>query len=286
MTRPGRARTLHRWPWSLSPTRSTAFAAAAVGGITLAISNDHSAASSIVTFDIAAAGVWQSGALVLGFDTIAGVEPFHPGTVVPRAAQLDDGYAACAGAIFSSAGGPAAVVKVLGTSQAGDAQSLPNILGGTSLSGANPVINYLSFVEIEFVDDDGVPAPANRVGAWNDPTGSRIRLSVFDAGGRLLESVEADQGAFLGIAATGIARARFDHVQSQSVIGFSLDDVTVGRESIPADLNGDGAVDGADLGPLLAAWGECAQTCCAGDLNLDGAIDGADIGLLLGDWTG
>jgi hypothetical protein len=26
----------------------------------------------------------------------------------------------------------------------------------------------------------------------------------------------------------------------------------------PADLNGDGAVDGTDLGVLLAGWGACA----------------------------
>ncbi len=49
----------------------------------------------------------------------------------------------------------------------------------------------------------------------------------------------------------------------------------------PADLNGDTAVDGADLGLLLAAWGE---TGGAGDLNCDGAIDNADLGLLLSAW--
>ena len=27
----------------------------------------------------------------------------------------------------------------------------------------------------------------------------------------------------------------------------------------PADLNGDGAVDGQDLGILLGAWGSCPQ---------------------------
>lgn len=49
-----------------------------------------------------------------------------------------------------------------------------------------------------------------------------------------------------------------------------------------ADLNGDGAVDGADLGPLLGAWGSPDD---AADLNGDGAVDGADLGLLLGAWT-
>ncbi|HMN96053.1 MAG TPA: multiheme c-type cytochrome [Phycisphaerales bacterium] len=48
----------------------------------------------------------------------------------------------------------------------------------------------------------------------------------------------------------------------------------------PADLNGDGVVDGADLGLLLGAWG----TPGPGDINGDGIVDGADLGLLLGAW--
>jgi hypothetical protein len=50
----------------------------------------------------------------------------------------------------------------------------------------------------------------------------------------------------------------------------------------PADLNGDGQVDGADLGLLLAAWGPCAS--CIEDINVDGQVDGADLGLLLAAW--
>ncbi|HMN95367.1 MAG TPA: hypothetical protein PKC43_04050 [Phycisphaerales bacterium] len=50
----------------------------------------------------------------------------------------------------------------------------------------------------------------------------------------------------------------------------------------PADLNGDGAVDGADLGLLLSAWGGCAS--CPGDLSGDGILDGADLGILLSSW--
>ncbi|MFO0873050.1 MAG: hypothetical protein U0575_03650 [Phycisphaerales bacterium] len=45
------------------------------------------------------------------------------------------------------------------------------------------------------------------------------------------------------------------------------------------DVNGDGMVDGADLGALLAAWG--TQDL---DLNGDGINDGADLGALLASW--
>jgi hypothetical protein len=48
----------------------------------------------------------------------------------------------------------------------------------------------------------------------------------------------------------------------------------------PADLNGDGAVDGADLGVLLGSWGDSGPA----DLNSDGTVDGSDLGLLLGSW--
>jgi len=55
---------------------------------------------------------------------------------------------------------------------------------------------------------------------------------------------------------------------------------------IPGDLNGDGVVDGADLGILLNSWGPCRDgNPCLGDLNGDGAIDGADLGILLNNWS-
>jgi hypothetical protein len=52
----------------------------------------------------------------------------------------------------------------------------------------------------------------------------------------------------------------------------------------PADLNGDGVVDGADLGLLVGMWGDCGSAFCPADLNGDGVVDGADLGVLLGAW--
>ncbi|MBM4115655.1 MAG: hypothetical protein FJ252_07250 [Phycisphaerae bacterium] len=50
-----------------------------------------------------------------------------------------------------------------------------------------------------------------------------------------------------------------------------------------ADLNGDGTIDGADLGALLTAWsGEPVES--PADLNADGGVDGADLGLLISLW--
>ncbi len=55
---------------------------------------------------------------------------------------------------------------------------------------------------------------------------------------------------------------------------------------IPGDIDGNGVVDGADLGQMLTAWGPCGtpQNCPA-DLTGDGIVDGADLGILLTNWT-
>jgi hypothetical protein len=47
-----------------------------------------------------------------------------------------------------------------------------------------------------------------------------------------------------------------------------------------ADLNGDGVVNGADLGFMLGGWGQPGIT----DINQDGTTNGADLGQLLGSW--
>jgi len=56
-----------------------------------------------------------------------------------------------------------------------------------------------------------------------------------------------------------------------------------GIRSTPGDLNGDGCVDHADLGILVADWG-CTGGECPGDCDNDGDTDHADLGTLLGDW--
>ncbi len=53
-----------------------------------------------------------------------------------------------------------------------------------------------------------------------------------------------------------------------------------GTPGNPADLNGDGSVDGVDLGILLGNWGGSGPA----DLSGDGTVDGVDLGILLGNW--
>lgn len=59
------------------------------------------------------------------------------------------------------------------------------------------------------------------------------------------------------------------------------------RPLVPGDLDGNGAVDGADLGVMLGAWGDCPATgACLADLDGNGTVDGADLGVLLGAFAG
>ncbi len=89
----------------------------------------------------------------------------------------------------------------------------------------------------------------------------------------------------------GVDALTFTTLQPGYFFGFTdfdlrLDNISIARTtSNPADLNGDGVVDGADLTILLAAWGPCpTKGACNADLDGNGAIDGADLATLLAAW--
>jgi len=71
------------------------------------------------------------------------------------------------------------------------------------------------------------------------------------------------------------------------LVGHGMIDVGAAIEAHLAtslgDLDGNGVVDGADLGILLGNWGSCPD--CPADLNGDGVVDGADLGILLSNWS-
>tara|TARA_B100001059_G_scaffold66853_1_gene63511 strand:+ start:185 stop:1756 length:1572 start_codon:yes stop_codon:yes gene_type:complete len=51
---------------------------------------------------------------------------------------------------------------------------------------------------------------------------------------------------------------------------------------LPADINGDGAVNGADLAALLGGWGSNDPEL---DLDQNGSVGGGDLAIVLGAWT-
>jgi hypothetical protein len=150
---------------------------------------------------------------------------------------------------------------------------LPN--GGVVVAGfsGNP--------GLYFFDADGTPAttPYYRT---QGPTWTLISPRgcyplengrVLYAGGTVVGVVDPVlQEEFIivnAVSPTGTAIANFSAVSR-----IDIDDCA-------ADFNGDGAVDGNDLGFLLAAWGPNAGPA---DLNGDGFVDGNDLGFVLASW--
>ena len=68
---------------------------------------------------------------------------------------------------------------------------------------------------------------------------------------------------------------------SKTFIGSDIEGgLYVWRFEVPADINQDGVVNGADLGQLLSGWGQPGPT----DVNGDGTTNGADVGIVLAAW--
>ncbi len=52
----------------------------------------------------------------------------------------------------------------------------------------------------------------------------------------------------------------------------------------PGDISGNGLVNGADLGLVLAAWASDGTDEPGSDVNQDGIVNGADLAYVLGAW--
>ncbi len=130
--------------------------------------------------------------------------------------------------------------------------------------------------------------------AWSASSGVRVLLRLGDVGptGFAIKSFapigsagQNGSGGSTGLSDTGWFVTNASDANPDTPTGT---DYFVMRARVfapapacPADLTGDGSVDGADLGTLLGSWGPCT---CAADLNGDGSVDGADLGALLGAW--
>lgn len=128
-----------------------------------------------------------------------------------------------------------------------------------------------------FVDANG---PDNQYGTIDDD----CRLS---SGSLLIDAAKnAAVPAWTTTDIGGLPRFMDDPATADTGVGTApLVDFGAREFGVPVafgDINGDGVVDGADLGLLLGAWDTGDPDA---DLNDDGVVDGADLGLLLGAWT-
>ncbi len=137
---------------------------------------------------------------------------------------------------------------------------------------------------------DGVSVNRSAIGAViRVYTAAGVQVREIQSGSTL--SATEDQRALFGLGElTGVSavevvwpRAGSITSRTQTFVGPIAAGQTINLAPAPlADLNFDGAVNGADLGLLLAEWGDGDLA----DLNDDGAVDGSDLGLLLAAWTG
>ena len=85
---------------------------------------------------------------------------------------------------------------------------------------------------------------------------------------------------------TSAMRLRFQarDLDTGSLVEAGVDDLRVFgfdcTPARPADINGDGVVNGTDLTFILSQWGSAGSA----DVNSDGTVDGADLTLVLSDW--
>lgn len=147
----------------------------------------------------------------------------------------------------------------------------------------------------------GLPTAAGMV--WTDGGATNtVTFEAFDQNGVSLGTIVATdigdgqftsgtaEDRFFGVYhADGISKIHMKLVPFGGGTGIEVDHIQYGIAGFTkgcvatADINGDGAVDGADMGLLLAAWG---TSPCEADLDGDDIVGGADLGLLLSAWTG
>ena len=100
----------------------------------------------------------------------------------------------------------------------------------------------------------------------------------FASGGGTSESV-----SYSVAGVTGVWQAGTSTSSTFAVSGGFLEaagDADPRAPACPADVTGDGAVDGADLATLLGNWANPGVA----DFDRSGAVDGADLATLLGAW--
>jgi formylglycine-generating enzyme required for sulfatase activity len=67
-----------------------------------------------------------------------------------------------------------------------------------------------------------------------------------------------------------------------SVLALSCGVVHRASAQCPGDISGNGMVNGADLGLVLAAWGSDGSDEPGSDINADGLVNGADLAFVIG----
>ncbi len=169
--------------------------------------------------------------------------------------------------------------------------AIPGIAGATyaGISGSSSVCISDSGVVV-FANAFNLGATSNvGIFAWDEVTGLRV---IAKSGDTNFTGTPCNQLTLIGgtgVSGNGINTGLNAAGQLVLRAGDSVNSINtiakidLGSTPCPADLTGDGVVNGADLAALLGAWGPCSGSCPA-DLTGDGVVNGADLAALLGAW--
>lgn len=122
---------------------------------------------------------------------------------------------------------------------------------------------------------EGIPTACYRK-KWPQDLAFSFATGEVMVGDGIAILAEQPFGPVEGIESLTIEASHRDALTITSV-DFTFPDVV----PCPGDIDGNGAVDAADLAALLGAWGTADA-----DLNGSGSTDAADLSILLGSWGG
>ncbi|MFO0873039.1 MAG: hypothetical protein U0575_03595 [Phycisphaerales bacterium] len=209
------------------------------------------------------------GSLAIGPTTTAGVTQFQ---VVPKAFSFDDGASIAARVFVTSS----TYLNQNGYQRAGYYIGLRDGIGRYALLGIASDRVLLATEDFN---------PTDQTYAFNTTGAFHVYKLAFS--GDTVQAIIDD----VVVLTDDVGNAGFTYPTialfgDASIVASSTTETAwvqaFGVYACPsADLDGDCAVGGADLGLLLAAWG---TTDCLADLNFDGMVDGADLGALLSEW--
>ena len=95
---------------------------------------------------------------------------------------------------------------------------------------------------------------------------------------------ESAVGSYTLVSACGASTAGTAQLAGATALEPGFLCIEPGDVGIPGDINGDGHVNGLDLGIILGFWGPCGPGACPADVNRDGDVNGADLGITLAHW--
>jgi len=173
---------------------------------------------------------------------------------------------------------PALVAHVLPPTEIGGAGSgllVSAALNNSNIDGVDASVEGLESSGAGVVTGLELKIPLAAIN-WDGT--SDIKVCAFvNNGGHSFISNQVLGGLPVGSASLGTGRPNFAVIDGNQ---YFVVPAGPGPNPCPADLNGDSAVDGQDLGILLGSWAAAGPA----DLNGDGAVDGQDLGILLGAW--